>query len=111
MVAIMRVFMCGIFLVSMQGLSLRPTQAGLSTSSCKMPGWFPASFGLKDHTIFWHEGYYYLMSNFMPGEKFFAYARSTDMCTWEDLTPVLGERVAGAWDEFGVWAPYVYKEG
>lgn len=77
---------------------------------CQKPGWFPTGFGLKDHTIFWHAGYYYLVSIYLPGETQFAYGRSTDLCTWETLAPILTERRAGSWDEYAVWAPHVFVE-
>lgn len=51
------------------------------------------------------------MSNYIPGETYFAYARSPDLCTWEDMTPVLTHRSPGSWDEMSVWAPFVYQEG
>ena len=54
------------------------------TPPCEHPGWFPEDFGLKDHTVFWYAGYYYLMSNYINPETKFAYARSTDFCTWEE---------------------------
>lgn len=86
----------------------------LSTSysifPCEKPGWFPNEFGLKDHSLFWHEGFYYLVSIYLPGETRFAYGRSPDLCTWEELTPVLSEREPGTWDEYRIWAPYVYSE-
>lgn len=84
---------------------------------CDDPGWFPTEFGLKDHHIFWHAGYYYLISIYLPygeppppAEDRFAYARSQDLCTWETLAPVLPTRVPGAWDEKAVWAPFVHQE-
>ncbi|MBU0512329.1 MAG: family 43 glycosylhydrolase [Chloroflexi bacterium] len=41
----------------------------------------------------------------------FAYARSMDMCTWDELDPVLATRTPGAWDEQAIWAPYVFLDG
>ena len=86
-------------------------------STCEKKGWFPSNFGLKDHHVFIHDGYYYLISIFVPQETTnpllqdrFAYARSLDLCSWEDLTPVLPDRTPGSWDEAAVWAPNVYQE-
>ena len=73
-------------------------------------GWKPSGYGLKDHTIFYYDSYYYLISNRIPGERWFAYGRSQDMCAWEDLGPVLPDRVPGSVDEQAVWAPHVYEE-
>ncbi len=78
---------------------------------CTHPGWFPDEFGLKDHTVFWHDGYYYLASIYIPRENRFAYGRSADLCSWEDLSPILSQRIPGTWDEMAVWSPFVYEEG
>ncbi len=78
---------------------------------CKKPGWTPAGFGLKDHSVFWYQGYYYLVSIQLPGDNRFAYGRSRDLCAWETLANVLPERKPGAWDEMVIWAPYVFQEG
>ncbi len=88
--------------------SFRPTH--LTIPPCEKPGWFPTDFGLKDHTIFWHAGYYYLVSIYLPGEAQFVYGRSSDLCTWETLDPILAERKTGSWDEYAVWAPHVFVE-
>jgi hypothetical protein len=86
-------------------------------STCETKGWFPENFGLKDHHVFIYNGYYYLISIYVPPgttdpllQDKFAYARSLDLCIWEDLTPVLQERTPGSWDEAAIWAPYVYQE-
>ena len=84
-----------------------------SSAPCEKPGWFPDGFGLKDHTVFWHDGLYYIASTYLAEQKYeqrFAYASSQDFCHWTDLGPILTERPAGAWDEFRVWAPYAYVE-
>jgi hypothetical protein len=88
------------------------------TPACDNPGWFPVDFGLKDHHIFWHTGYYYLISIYLPygsppqpAEDRFVYARSQDLCTWENLAPVLPNRPPGGWDEKAIWAPFVFQEG
>lgn len=84
---------------------------------CVSPGWYPSDFGLKDHAIFWYAGYYYLVSILIPPEdpallkqNRFAYARSIDLCQWEDLSPILADRLPGAWDEAAIWAPTVFQE-
>lgn len=99
------------------GLFLFANLTGISTSrinpasgECDRMGWFPADIGLKDHSIFWSEGFYYLVSISLPDEKNFAYARSIDLCHWEDLGPILDKRPPGSWEEFAIWAPYVWQE-
>lgn len=80
---------------------------------CPQPGWFPSEFGIKDHTIFLHDGVYYLASIYLGSdgiEDRFAYASSPDLCQWQDLGGILQVRPPGAWDEFRIWAPYVYEE-
>jgi beta-xylosidase len=72
-------------------------------------GWDPAEFDLKDHSVFQYDGYYYLASIYLPGERKFAYARSQDLCNWEDLGPILTERTPGAWDAMAIWAPFVLE--
>ena len=82
-------------------------------AGCLPLGWFPANVGLKDHHIFQHAGDYYLVSIHLTPEHYedrFAYARSADLCHWQDLSPVLAERVPGTADEFRVWSPFVYEE-
>lgn len=85
--------------------------------ACDRPGWFPTDFGLKDHHIFWHEGFYYLVSIYLPfdepsapAEDRFAYARSADLCNWETLAPVLPTRTPDTLDEKAIWAPFVFQE-
>jgi hypothetical protein len=85
------------------------SKAEAQIEACDPMGWFPTEFGLKDHHVFAY-GYYYLVSNKIPGENYFAYARSTDFCTWEDMTPVLEHR-ENEWENLAVWAPFVYEEG
>ena len=97
--------------IGLSVLMWRVVRAATLAAPCPQPGWFPTTFGLKDHSVFWYDGYYYLVANYIPGEYQFAYARSADFCTWQDMTPVLAERTPGAWDERGVWAPFVYEEG
>ncbi len=82
------------------------------SSACSPMGWFPTTFGLKDHAVFHFNGYTYIASNYIPGEKKFAYARSQDFCNWEELAPILTNRVDNAPDEASVWAPHVVvKDG
>jgi Glycosyl hydrolases family 43 len=76
---------------------------------CDQLGWFPESFGLKDHSIFSFSDDYYIVSNHIPGEQYFAYARSRDLCEWEELNPVLADRTAGEWDHRGIWSPYIIE--
>ncbi len=77
---------------------------------CDRIGWFPKDFGLKDHSVFWYDGYYYMVSNYLPDERKFAYARSMDLCNWEDLGPILDTRPPNSWEELAIWAPYVWQE-
>jgi predicted GH43/DUF377 family glycosyl hydrolase len=88
----------------------RGTQGVTSSAGCENLGWFPSNFGLKDHTVFWYSGDYYITSIYLQGETKFAYSRSTDMCSWEVLAPVLTQRTAGSWDEMAIWSPFVYQE-
>ena len=81
---------------------------GKASEDCNRLGWFPTEFGLKDHSVFYFDGYYYLVSIYLPGEQFFAYGRSTDLCHWEDLTPVLEQRT-NQWDSLAIWAPHVVQ--
>jgi predicted GH43/DUF377 family glycosyl hydrolase len=84
------------------------------TFPCEQPGWFPNEFGLKDHTIFEYDGLHYLASIYLAetgNEQQFAYASSADLCEWTDLGGILGIRRPGGWDEYRIWAPFVYEEG
>jgi hypothetical protein len=100
------------------GYSQRTIQPALSAkildihqdTPCDQPGWFPKTFGLKDHSVFFYDGYTYIVSIYLPGENRFAYARSKDWCSWEDLGPILLERVPGSPDEMAIWAPFVFVE-
>jgi len=40
----------------------------------------------------------------------YAYARSSDLCEWEQHLFILPRRIHGKWDEQAVWAPFVYYE-
>jgi predicted GH43/DUF377 family glycosyl hydrolase len=84
---------------------------------CNRPGWYPADFGVKDHTVLWYDGYYYLIATYVDPDDpsplradHFAYARSRDLCAWEELPPVLAQGAPGAWDEAALWAPHAYYE-
>lgn len=99
--------------VSLDRLSLKnasPIPSAVQTPRCDRLGWNPDGYGLKDHTVFSFDGYYYIASIRLPGEMAFAYARSTDLCHWEDLGPILNARIAGEWDETVIWAPYVLED-
>ena len=80
-------------------------------AECDPLGWFPEDFGLKDHSVFWFDGYYYLVAIYVPRQNQFAYARSVDLCVWDEMTPILTEHSPGSWDEAAIWAPYVWEEG
>jgi hypothetical protein len=90
-----------------QPFSIRVTA---HSTKCDRLGWFPDSFGLKDHSVFQFDGFYYIVSIKTPDEEGFAYGRSSDLCTWEDLGTIIGERTRGEWDEAFVWAPFVWEE-
>lgn len=84
-----------------------------TSEACSPRGWAPQEFGLKDHTIFWYNGAYYLASIYLTTSRYedrFAYARSVDLCSWEELDPILTERQTDTWDEFRIWAPFVFEE-
>ena len=79
-------------------------------ADCDPLGWFPTAFGLKDHAVFTYDGYTYIAATSVPNETRFAYARSLDLCHWEELSNILTVRTAGAPDELVIWAPFVYEE-
>jgi hypothetical protein len=81
--------------------------------SGECPGWSPEGFGLKEHTIFWYDGLYYIASIYLGVDGYedrFAYAASSDLCQWQVMDGILQARPAGGWDEFRIWAPFVYNE-
>jgi len=92
-----------------------PTSAAASPQTswkppCAQPGWFPEHVGLKDHTVFWFDGYYYLASIYLPSQSHrFAYARSRDLCNWDELDPILTEVELPEWDGMDIWAPFVIE--
>ena len=109
---VLLVLLAGLFLAFPSGrATARPAYyAGADPAGCETPGWFPEEFGLKDHSIFWYAPYYYIVSNLIPGENRFAYARSKDLCSWEVLPPILNARIRGSWEESSIWAPFVLEE-
>ncbi|MGB0386733.1 MAG: family 43 glycosylhydrolase [Ardenticatenaceae bacterium] len=86
-------------------------------SSCD-ERWVVPQTKLKDHTFFHFEDYFYFVaiSIELPaqddrGEYTFAYARTQDFCTWENLGFILGPGAEGSPDESYIWAPHVIQEG
>jgi len=89
----------------------------LAGATCSTP-WSLPQARLKDHSLFAYQNYFYLVSIKIAlpaqderGEYTFAYARTKDFCTWENLGTVLTFGAAGAADEAYIWAPYVIQEG
>jgi hypothetical protein len=84
---------------------------------CWNKAWRPEGVGLKDHALFRFDGYYYLIaiplpkSVEAPPEQTFAYARTKDFCTWENLGTVLRVGAPGSPDETQIWAPHVLSFG
>lgn len=81
-------------------------------------GWSLPNIKLKDHTLFAYQGFYYIAAIriVLPnpdgrGEYTFAYVRTQDFCTWENLGTILGRGAVGAPDESYIWAPHVVQEG
>lgn len=105
------IFSTNVFLFASSNNWIRNADAA-TQEECNTMGWYPSEFGLKDHHIFWHDGYYYLVSIYVPlednsllAQTKFAYARSSDLCAWEELSPILDSGANNAWD--AIWAPYV----
>lgn len=107
MTAPLRFLMLSLFLAALAGTLWNVSSA---EALCDPQGWFPAEFGVKDHTVFSYDGYTYVAAIYLPGEQQFAYARSQDLCKWETLDPILTERTPGDWDEYRIWAPHVFEE-
>ena len=108
--------MLATFVFASTSFPVQATPAHQATS-CSNPGWFPEQFGLKDHHVFWYGGYYYLVSIYVPlddpspfAEDRFAYARSKDLCKWEQLPFIPATRLPGASDVKAIWAPFVFQE-
>ncbi len=95
-----------------------PGEAATRVAASPCSGSFSLpSTKLKDHTIFRYADYYYLAATRIQlpsqdgrGEYKFAYARSQDMCTWEDLGTVLEPGAPGDADESYIWAPFVIEQ-
>lgn len=109
------VLFCSLFAVLLfSALALpRPSWGQYNEAGCTPKGWAAEDGRLKDHAIFVYQDAYYLVSTYLSTEHYedrFAYARSADLCTWENLGPVLTERTEGAWDEWRIWAPFVIEE-
>jgi len=77
---------------------------------CSPKGWFPTTFGLKDHTVFTFDGRYYIASIDTSDNTHFTYGVSDDLCAWTTLDPILAQRPALPWHEFIIWAPDVLCE-
>lgn len=99
------------------GDNYNETTQAVATLPCENPGWYPTEFGLKDHQVFWYDGYYYLVSILFPSstsdplvQDRFAYTRSKDLCEREDLGPILPLRTPGAPNEAAIWAPNFFYE-
>ncbi len=89
---------------------LQGVEAAPPAAACQQPGWFPTAFGLKDHSVFWYDGFYYLISIYVESQDRFVYGRSPDLCTWEELGFVLTPRPPGSWEDMAIWAPFVHQE-
>jgi hypothetical protein len=92
------------------GLLLRPGgPLTLAGAECDPLGWYPKNVSLKDHSVFFHDGFFYIVSIDAPQETSFAYARSADLCLWEQQEPILADRTPGDWDEYKIWSPFVLE--
>ncbi len=109
-----------LMVVLIAGLLIQPKSTAFAAAgvesdpdyNCLASQWRGDAYGLKDHSIFYADGYYYGVSIYLSAQDYedqFAYARSTDLCTWTELAPVLTERRPGTWDEFRIWAPHVIQ--
>ena len=85
--------------------------------SCYTPFVLP-NVRLKDHSLFTFAGWYYLVAIRIDlpeptnrGELSFAYARTRDFCTWEELATPLRHGAPGDADEAYIWAPHVIQVG
>ncbi|NJK78822.1 MAG: family 43 glycosylhydrolase [Chloroflexaceae bacterium] len=86
-------------------------------TTCRTPFALPA-VKLKDHSLFFFDGWYYLVAIRIDlpavddrGELTFAYARTRDFCTWEELAAPLRHGAPGDADESYIWAPHVVLVG
>lgn len=92
---------------------MMPSRVRAQQLPCEPAGWFPEHISLKDHTVFQFQGFYYLASIYITSdhvEDRFAYARSPDLCEWDNIGPILKDRAAGTWDDYRIWAPFVLQE-
>jgi beta-xylosidase len=101
----------GLMFTLLPGIFFRSGEFRAEGATCDQLGWFPDTFGVKDHSIFYYSGFYYGIANYLPGEKVFAYARSKNLCEWEELAPVLANRKNDKWDQRGIWSPFVLEDG
>src|SRR5215210_7683518 len=109
-----------ILLLAIQVPAGAQQHGGAATSVAAPPcfnAWSLPNVKLKDHTLFKYQDYYYLVATRIElpakderGEYTFAYARTRDFCTWENLGTVLGPGAPGGPDESYIWAPYVVEE-
>jgi hypothetical protein len=97
-----------VLILSLNPVERAPAAGARLEPPCERPGWFPDNVGLKDHSVFFYDGAYYLVSIHVQSSNRFVYARSTDLCTWEELAPL--RLRSGEWDEMAIWAPFVYEE-
>jgi hypothetical protein len=67
MIVLRAVAVAAIAGVALFGWDSMPARAQMpNVPNCTRPGWFPTDFGLKDHSIFWFDGYYYMVSIYLP---------------------------------------------
>ncbi|MFZ6026454.1 MAG: family 78 glycoside hydrolase catalytic domain [Chloroflexota bacterium] len=79
--------------------------------SCDRPGWFPQHTGIREHTVFRYQDHTYVLAAQRPGQHAFLVARSTDLCHWEELAPILTKVHLDAWDGREVRSPFVFEQG
>jgi beta-xylosidase len=87
----------------------------LASPSCFRPWSLPRT-KLKDHTVFrYGDDYFVAAIQVHPpapdgrGEYYFAYARTSDFCSWDNLGTILGPGAPGDADESYIWAPHVVE--
>ncbi len=106
---------CSVLLISLTPEPAHPVHAA-TAQLCEQP-WSVPNTNLKDQTVFEFAGMYYIASisssasDPRGGETTFAYARTADFCSWEQLGSVLGVGAPGAADDTALWAPYVLPVG
>jgi hypothetical protein len=110
------ILVCGLMILVFAAIERRqgqqsiPARAAAFSTGCEPMGWFPSDFGMKDHTVFIFDGFYYIAAIRRPAEYIFAYGRSADLCNWEDLGTVIDRRTLGEWDGWAIWAPFVLED-